>query len=197
MINQGPLTDIIFELISKGFFKDTHSVIDMGDQDFKISIDYYNEKTKWRRLDESEQDFDMKNYKTAREANDALLQSFQEEEKLGMMYQIDAEVAARKWPGRELRVAALGAIQKPDGTYRVLHDGTHGVQVNCDIKMRDLVDSPRAGEAACVMQVCKQKGYPVYFALAGDIKKAHRRYKHRESDHGKLACRTEGDHGKL
>jgi hypothetical protein len=51
MINQGPLTDIIFELISKGFFKDTHSVIDMGDQDFKISIDYYNEKTKYFNIE--------------------------------------------------------------------------------------------------------------------------------------------------
>jgi hypothetical protein len=153
----------------------------------------FRRKTHWRKLDDSETDHDMQNYKTAKEATDSLLASFKEEEEMGMMYRIPIEQAKERWREGELRIAALGAIQKPDGSYRVLHDATHGVMVNGEIRIRDLVDSPRAGEAACVQRICKDKAYSVYFCLAADIKKAHRRYKHRPEDHGKLACRLEDD----
>ena len=36
-----------------------------------------------------------------------------------------------------LRVASLRSIAKEDESFRVLHDGTHGVRVNPHIRVRD------------------------------------------------------------
>eukprot|EP00973_Karenia_brevis_P016842 2308440-Karenia_brevis.AAC.1 len=42
--------------------------------------------------------------------------------------------------------AAIGALEKSDDTFRVIHDGTHGVQVNLDIVTREQVAYPTIAE---------------------------------------------------
>ena len=65
-------------------------------------------------------------YVPARDHAAVVQSQFEEEEKLGAMLQLDfAEAQARF--GEQLAVASLGAIEKKNGTFRVVHDGTHGV----------------------------------------------------------------------
>ena len=83
-------------------------------------------------------------------------------------------------------LASLGAIEKQDGTYRVIHDGTHGVGVNSAIRMRDQVRSPTAGDVRTAMRVLQH----AHFGLTGDVSRAHRLVKVAEEDWGLQACRT-------
>ena len=53
---------------------------------------------------------------------------------------------ARKHYGDKLVLVSLGAIKRKDGTYPVIHDGTHGVGVNSAMKMRDQVRSKTASD---------------------------------------------------
>ena len=64
---------------------------------------------------------------------------FEEEEKLGAMLQLDLAEAHARF-GEQIAVASLGAIEKKNGTFRVVHDGTHGVGINPGIKMRDQLE---------------------------------------------------------
>ena len=75
----------------------------------------------------------MLNYKSAIEAEEDLEKQFREEESLGMMFPVTLAVAKQMYPGSLLRIAAQGAIKKPDNSYRPTHDATHGVCVNNSI----------------------------------------------------------------
>ena len=50
------------------------------------------------------------------------------------MVEVDLPEALQRF-GKKLAVASLGAIEKKDGSYRVVHDGTHGVAVNSAIRV--------------------------------------------------------------
>ena len=89
-----------------------------------------------------------------------------------------------------LVIASLGAIEKKDGTYRVIHDGTHGINVNCSIRVRDQLRNPTAGDLRTLLRLMPG----AFFALTGDVKRAHRLVKVSEQDWGLQACRT-GVHG--
>ena len=153
----------------------------------------FSRKKKWRKYDESEAIFDMENYKSALEAGSTLQKQFEEEEKLGMMFPTSLALAKAEYPGDRLRIAAQGAIKKSDGSFRPLHDGTHGVQVNNDIKPRDQIEFPGPAEEATAMEHSRRDEPGVEFALAADVSKAHRRCKHRKADWGYLACRADQD----
>ncbi|CAE8582973.1 unnamed protein product [Polarella glacialis] len=58
-----------------------------------------------------------------------LKRGFVEECKLGMRYETTMAQAKKEFKGR-LRVAALGAIEKPDDSFRILSDGALGVKLN-------------------------------------------------------------------
>ena len=77
----------------------------------------------------------VSNYKSAMDQPDILEDNFQEQLALGFMKSIRYDEAQRLY-GDRLRIAALGAIPQGD-THRVIHDGTHGVQVNSAIRVRD------------------------------------------------------------
>ena len=94
--------------------------------------------------------------------------------------------------GINLVTAALGAIEKADVTFRVIHDTTHGVLVNPRIVQRDQVRSPGIGEARVIMRHARDVGGTV-FGLKGDVKMAHRRCKIRREDHGFQACQLRED----
>ena len=72
------------------------------------------------------------NYISATEHVDVLEAQFKSEERLGMMVEL-SNATAEELHGPGLMVAALAAIEKSDQSFRVLHDGTHGVRRNVNI----------------------------------------------------------------
>lgn len=154
----------------------------------------YERKVRWRKYDEGYDGAEprsRKNYSSA----DAHLQDieiqFREEAALGMMREVPTDEAKREY-GINLVTAALGAIEKTDDTFRVIHDATHGVLVNPRIVQRDQVRSPGIGEARVIMRHARDVGGTV-FGLKGDVKMAHRRCKIRREDHGFQACQLRED----
>ncbi|CAE8616008.1 unnamed protein product, partial [Polarella glacialis] len=150
----------------------------------------FRKKVKWRKYDDSEAIFDMKNYSSAHAVEDDLEKQFRSEELLGMMYPTSMAVARQDYPGSRLRVAAQGALRKPDGSYRALHDGTHGGRVNNEILMRDQLEFPGPREDAAAMEAARRVIPGVHFCLAADVRKAHRRVLRRKADWGLMACRS-------
>ena len=108
-------------------------------------------KTKWRSYEENEEVWDMENYQSAANLGHVLQEQFQREADMGMMYETTLEQARLDFPGDSLRVAANGAIEKSDHTWRIIHDGTHGVAVNPGIRPRDQQKMPVAGDARGIM----------------------------------------------
>ena len=101
------------------------------------------------------------------------------------MVEVDLPEALQRF-GKKLAVASLGAIEKKDGSYRVVHDGTHGVAVNSAIRVRDQIRSPGAGELRTLLQELQGP----CFGLTGDVTRAHRLSKVATQDWGLQACKT-------
>ena len=78
-------------------------------------------------------------------------------------------------PGDSLRVATQAVIPTQDKEFRVVHDGTHGVQVNNEI---------------VIQKLCSLSDENVIFGLVGDVSKAQRHFLYRPEQWGILACRT-------
>eukprot|EP00973_Karenia_brevis_P019577 2685385-Karenia_brevis.AAC.1 len=70
--------------------------------------------------------------------------------------------------------AAIGALEKSDDTFRIIHDGTHGVQVNLEIITRDQVAYPTIAEKTWVLTRAAASGSTL-LGLKADVSKAHRR----------------------
>ena len=83
----------------------------------------------------------------------------------------------------------MGAIPKPDGTVRPIHDGTHFVQVNNHIEIQDQLQYPGPHEAAGVIRETLDTRQAC-FCISADIEAAHRLVKVRERDHPLLACKA-------
>eukprot|EP00973_Karenia_brevis_P080054 11106348-Karenia_brevis.AAC.1 len=54
--------------------------------------------------------------------------------------------------------AAIGALEKGDNSFRVIHDATHGVQVNHEILVRDQVSYPTVAEKTFVVSRAARRG---------------------------------------
>ena len=149
-------------------------------------------KLKHKKLDDSDFNPIAVNYPSARVSVADLEKKFLEEEALGRMFPLRLSVAKERFGGDKLRVAAMAAITKPDGSVRPLHDGTHSVQVNNAIVYRDQIQCPGPPEvAAAVRETLETREAP--FAISADIRAAHRLVKIRPSDWGFLACRADSD----
>jgi hypothetical protein len=147
----------------------------------------FERKVKFRTYEDSIFEPWMDNYSSVRGIENTLREQFLEEEKEGMVFEITLEEAQRRW-GSSLRIAAQGAILKKDNvSFRILHDGTHGVAVNPDIVPRDQVRMPAAGDMKAQMAWSAEEG-GVNFALEADVSKAHRRFLIREADWGRQTC---------
>ena len=146
----------------------------------------YEKKLKWRKLDETTFVEEVANYKSILGAIEPVHQQFLLEEKMGHMYQLSDEEAKKRFPG--LRVAAQGAIEKSDSSFRVVHDATHGVRVNNDLQVRDQTRMPSCADIRCTLAEDSEVA-GTHFSLQADVKMAHRRFLHRPGDHGLLACR--------
>ncbi len=148
----------------------------------------YERKTSWRALDDTPLDIDKDNYQSAKGVLDQLEEQFRVDEAEGMMFQESEESLRRRYPAGMLRIAALGAIENGPHSFRVVHDGTHGVRLNNEVKPRDQVRMPGPGEVRALLgRASVTPG--VHFSLSADISKAHRRFVNRESDWGLQACR--------
>ena len=84
---------------------------------------------------------------------------------------------ARKRWGNRPTIAAQGAQVKrtmEDGSkvIRLLFDGTHGVELNTQIRQRDSATMPRAGDAACAMRALAEEKCGA-FGLTADADAAH------------------------
>ena len=104
--------------------------------------DVFPERLKQSNLDDSICQEISLNYKSAEEHSEGLEKKFREDEAAGMMYPSTLGALKSEFPGKPILVAALGAIAKPDGSVRPLHDGTHYVQVNNGIKFLDQLQYP-------------------------------------------------------
>ena len=145
-----------------------------------------------KKLDESEFNPVAVNYPSAKVSAAELEKKFLEEESMGRMFPLRLAVAKEKFGEDNVRVAAMAAITKPDGSVRPLHDGTHSVQVNNAIVFKDQIQCPGPPEVASVLrETLETREAP--FALSADIRAAHRLVKIRPSDWGFLACRSDSE----
>ena len=149
----------------------------------------FEPKAKWRKFDEDLPEWDRSNYASASLNSQQLLEKFREEVELGRMEASTHGALKQRYGEENLRVASMGAIQKPDGSVRPVHDGTHGVHVNQAIP-HNLLSVPGPGELALLVRQ-SQEQFETPFALAGDVAAAHRLVLVRERDWGLLACRAE------
>lgn len=149
-------------------------------------------KLKQNRLDDSVFNEMASNYKSAVENAEGLLQKFREDEQKGMMFPTTVSALKARNPGSTVLVAALGAIVKPDKSVRPLHDGTHFVQLNNEIVIRDQLEYPGPHDATAAIREARETGEAV-FSVSGDISAAHRRVKIREKDWPLLCCRVDSD----
>ena len=146
-------------------------------------------KERHRKLDESDFNPIAENYASAQVSKEELEAKFREEESLGRMFPSKLSVLQAEY-GDRLRIASMAAITKPDGGIRPLHDGTHSVRVNNDIIYRDRIQCPGPPEVAAVVRECAESG-EAPFAVAADIKSAHRLVKIRSQDWGYMCCRSD------
>jgi len=147
----------------------------------------FERKVHWRKYEEMSFNPLNTNYKSVAGHEEALREQFIEEAKLGMMVEMSLEEAQKLYPGSLLRLSALGANEKPDATFRVLTDATHGVQINNEVRPRDQMKMPGAADARATMCASAHLA-GVHFSIQADISKAHRRFKHRQQDWGLLGC---------
>ena len=110
------------------------------------------------------------------DAEKILLEQFKEEELAGRIVPVSEAEAKRRYPNQSLRIAAQGILEKPDGGHRIIHDGTHGVQLNDNqIVAEDRLENPGPREMSCIMETSLAAGERC-------ISKAHRRVLVREAD---------------
>ena len=72
----------------------------------------------------------------------------------------------------------------------MIHDATRGVRVNHRIRCRAKIRAPGAREKKQPLREMME-ARQVAFSVVGDISKAHRRFKHREEEHGCLGCQID------
>ena len=82
-----------------------------------------------------------------------------------MLKRVSLADARAEW-GDKLAIAGLAAIAKGEDSWRVIHDGTHGVKVNPYIRVRDQTRNPSVAEQRKVMEWAMDAPGP-HFMLKG------------------------------
>ena len=158
------------------------------EQPLPRSPQVFPEKGKHRKMDETEFCPIADNYPSAQLSTGELEKKFREEELLGRMHPSKLGVLRQEF-GDKLRIASMAAISKPDGSVRPLHDATHSVMVNHEIKYQDKIICPGPAEIAGVVRESSET-QEAPFCVSADIKAAHRLVKVRQADWGYLCCRA-------
>ena len=155
--------------------------------ELKRTPQVFRERVKSRKLDETDFQPIMQNYSSAELTQNQLEEKFKQDEALGRMIATTEAAARQEYP--EVLVAALGAICKPNGDVRPLHDATHGVRINNRITVPDRLETP--GPEEIVEMVTRAKATKqAAFCISADISAAHRCVKIKKSDWGRLGCKT-------
>ena len=97
----------------------------------------FGRKKQWKTKGSgTKPEFWKNNYRSATENIEEVRKIFEEQLQEHMFCCVSFEEAQRRWPGR-LHVAALACIEQGPGDFRVVHDGTHAIEVNERIRVRD------------------------------------------------------------
>ena len=98
--------------------------------------------------------------------------------------------------GENRAISALAVLVEDPvvGKKRIIHDGSHEVQVNHRIKIRDKIRMPGAREKRYILEKLKVRK-EIAFSLIGDFGKAHRRFKYQRSEQGFLGVNKVGTFG--
>ena len=134
----------------------------------------------------------MKNYATAELSSEELEAHFRKDELLGRLLPTTLAEAKMEYGEEAVLIAAMGAIQKPDGSVRPLHDGTHGIGLNNKIKILDRLEVPGPEEIIELVALAAES-HEAAFCLSADISQAHRCVLIRKADWARLACRSKSD----
>ena len=115
------------------------------------------------------------NYPSLDEHVDLVQSQFEAEKVEGMMLDMTVRDAITEY-GDTLNIASTAAIAKKGRTdeVRVLYDGTHGLDLNPGIRVRDQVRCPVAADGKVVLGEMGDEGGP-HYSLNIDFSKAHRR----------------------
>eukprot|EP00439_Symbiodinium_sp_Y106_P035156 s6312_g4.t1 len=140
----------------------------------------FRPREKFRKLDETEFEPQMENYASAEMSSEQLEAHFREDERKGMMVATTEGKVRQEFGEGRLLVAAMGALQKPNGEVRPLHDGTHGIRLNNHIVIEDRLEVPGPPEMIEMAARARDtKEAPL--AISADIAQAHRRVKIRRN----------------
>lgn len=151
----------------------------------------FEEQTRWRLPDFTGEDvlLEKANYKSVQEVWQDVEKQFEDEAREGRMIKLTDSEAAAKF-GKNLAVGALAAIVEPSKV-RIVHDGTHGIQVNNRIRCLDQLRMPGPAEVLEIIAEAQEDGEGPLLAVLGDFEKAHRQVKVDEAEWGFMACRTQ------
>ena len=115
--------------------------------------------------------------------------------KKGWIVKMDRKEAERVY-GDELQIASLGAVPK-DTTWsdvRVVHDGTHGINVNVKIVQPNKMEFPQLDDLQPAMREFQKQEPNKRILFAFDIKSAHRLVPIQQKDWGLQAFKLDSEH---
>ncbi|CAE7879439.1 unnamed protein product, partial [Symbiodinium necroappetens] len=170
------LGDPDFEILDHGSESFAEGVPLGWDKPIARTPQVFPKRTTFRKLDQSDFDPSMLNYRSAELNAEQLEAKFREDERAGLMVCTTEAEARRIYGATSVLIAAMGAVTKASGDVRPLHDGTHGINLNNKIKILDKLQVPGPEDLQEVASRVKEsKEAP--FALCADIKQAHRNVK--------------------
>ena len=123
----------------------------------------FRKRVNFRSLDITDFEPDMANYSSAELSSAQLEEQFRKDELAGLMIPTTAAAVEAEFGPGKLLVAAMGAVAKPNGEVRPLHDGTHGIGLNNKIQVLDRLEVPGPNEAV-EMAALGREGKEAVFA---------------------------------
>lgn len=168
----------------------------LGDQDHLVPA-VYDRKEKGERdvwEEEVEQPEPRSNYRSAIDHLEKVKSIIQAEIEKGWIRRLPLEEAYQKF-GRDVQVASLGAVPKDPSweEVRVVHDGTHGISVNSEIKQPNRMTFPQCDDLEAAAEALKRVSPTERMLFAFDIKAAHRLIPVQEEDWALQSFRLEDE----
>ncbi|CAK9027689.1 Uncharacterized protein SCF082_LOCUS18037 [Durusdinium trenchii] len=132
------------------------------------------------------------NYASAKDHMEKVKRHIAKDVEKGWMVKMSKEEATARY-GEDLQVASLGAVPKDKdwSDVRVVHDATHGLQVNTQVDQPNQLAFPQFDDLEAVTKAFREQADPRRFLLAFGIKSAHRLVPIHPRDWGLQACRLD------
>ena len=144
--------------------------------------------------DEEMKHVDRSNYKSATSHMELVKSHILEDVKKGWIVGLSRDEALRRF-GDELQIASLGAVPKDPNwsDVRVVHDGTHGIQVNTKIEQPNRMEFPQFDDLQAMVGSFQQHQPAQKLLMAFDIRSAHRLVPVQPEDWGLQSFKLEED----